>query len=230
MSFRLSPPGSRATPMPSHRWVVRISGSGWPLVASIGARFRVLPRGGPPRSVQYSMRPARSSSRSIGSGKSLNSTSISLRSDAGGAAGNVDSGPQDLPNAPVTRTLLRPVQVSADGVDRNSDTPPCLVAAVVVSLPRLHQGLDVRAVEVAAHHPHSLAIAPVQLSGGGVEVQLLRREGATKGNDRHPMVSVEVDPFDRAVVERWGSHVRPVDAPLVDAPSPRDSYEHARLT
>src|SRR5262245_47182403 len=45
----------------------------------MGARFTVLPRGGSPRSVQYIIRLARSTSRSMGSGRLSTRSSISLR-------------------------------------------------------------------------------------------------------------------------------------------------------
>ena len=132
------------------------------------------------------------------------------------AGGHVDSSPQDLPQPGVTRALLRPVEVPAQGVDGDSDAPPGLVAAVVVALPRLHESLDVRAVEVAAHDPHPFAVAPVQLSAHRIEMQLLRRERDAAGNDRRAIASIEVHAIDRTVVHRRTPHVRPIDVPGLD--------------
>ena len=104
----------------------------------------------------------------------------------------------------------------ADMVDGDSDAPFGLVAAVVVTLPGLHQGLHVGSVEVAAHHPHAFAVAPVQLAADGIEMKLLGGVGASAGNDRGAVASVEVDTFDRAVVDRRHAHVGPVDVAGLD--------------
>ena len=132
------------------------------------------------------------------------------------AGGHVDSSPQDLPQSGITRTLLSPVEVSSGGVDGDSDTPSGLVAAIVVALPGLHERLDIRAVQVAAHDPHAFAIAPVQFPAHRFEMQLLRGERNAAGNDGHPIASIEVHAFDRAVVDRRIAHVRPVDVPRLD--------------
>ena len=192
-------PGSSAMPMPSIRWVNTISGSLRPM-ASNWARLTVLPCGGSPRSVQYSVRVVWSISRSIGSGRSLNTTSTSLRLRRGLACGKVDSGPQDPAEAGVAGALLRPVEMPADVVDGDPDAPVRLVATVLVALPGLHEGLDVGTVEVAAHHPHAFPVGPVQLAALGIEMKLLGGVGAAAGNDRGAVAPVEVDAFDRAVV------------------------------
>jgi len=132
------------------------------------------------------------------------------------AGGHVDSNPQDLPQSGITRTLLSPVEVSSGGVDGHSHTPSGLVAAIVVSLPGLHERLDIRAVQVAAHDPHAFAIAPVQFPAHRLEMQLLRGERNATGNDGRPIASIEVRAFDRTVVDRRISHVRPVDVPGLD--------------
>jgi hypothetical protein len=106
--------------------------------------------------------------------------------------------------------------VTAQGVDGDSDAPPGLVAAVVTALPRLHESLDVRAVEIAAHNAHPFAVAPAQLPARRRESQLLRRERAAAGNDRCTIASIEVDPFDPTVVHRRTPHVRPIDVPGLD--------------
>ena len=98
-----------------------------------------------------------------------------------------------------------------DMVDGDSDAPVRLVVAVVFTLPGLHQGLDVGAIEVAPHDPHTFAIAPVQLAIDGVEMKLLGGVGASAGNDRGAVASVEVHTFDRAVVGRRHPHIGPVD-------------------
>src|SRR5882757_11295520 len=88
------------------------------------------------------------------------------------AGGHIDAGPQDLPESGVTRALLGPVEVPTGDVHADTDAPLRLVAAVV-TLPGLHQCLDIRAVEVAAHDPHTFAVTPVELPAHRLEMQLL---------------------------------------------------------
>ena len=185
-------------------------------MSSSGARLTVLPCGGSPRSVQYSDPRGVVDFEVDRLGQVLEHHLDVAAVRCGFACGKVDPGPQDPAEPGVARTLLRPVEMPADVVDGDADAPSGLVAAVVVALPGLHQGLDVGPVEVAAHHPHALAVAPVQLAAGGVEMELLGGVRAAAGNDRGAVASVEVHTFDRAVVGRRHSHVGPVDVAGLD--------------
>ena len=75
----------------------------------------------------------------------------------------------------------------------------------------LDQRLDLRAVEIRAHHAHPFAIAPVELAVLLIEMELLRRERAALGDDDLAIPAVEVGALDRAVVPAGNAHVGPVD-------------------
>ena len=62
---------------------------------------------------------------------------------------------------------------------------------------RVDEGLDLRAVEIGAHHAHAFAVAPVELAVLLFDLELLRRERAARSNDGRSCFSVEI----RA--ERW---------------------------
>ena len=84
--------------------------------------------------------------------------------------------------------------------------PICIAAA------RLDQRFNLRAIEIAAHHAHPLAVAPVELAVLPVELQLLGRERATRGNDDPAIPSVNVGALDGAIIRGGtGAHVGPVD-------------------
>ena len=80
-----------------------------------------------------------------------------------------------------------------------------------VALARVHESLDVRPVEVGAHQAHPFAVAPVQLSALLFELELLGSECAALGNDRLAIPPVEVSSLDGAVVRRGVAHIGPVD-------------------
>jgi hypothetical protein len=81
---------------------------------------------------------------------------------------------------------------------------------------RIDEGLDVRAIEVGAHHTHPFAIAPIQLAVLPIELELLGRERAPLRNDDLAILPVEVGAFDGAVVPVGNAHVGPVDVPGFD--------------
>jgi hypothetical protein len=68
-----------------------------------------------------------------------------------------------------------------------------------------------RTGEIDAHHAHPLAIAPIQLAVLLIEVDLLWRKSCALRNDDLPILSVDVDALDRAVVQVGDPHVGPVD-------------------
>ena len=96
-------------------------------------------------------------------------------------------------------------------IDSDSDAPPLLIAPVLVAAAGLDQRLDLRTVEVRAHHAHALAVAPVEFAVLLIEVDLLRRVGDALRDDDLAIPAVEVGALDRAVVERGNAHVGPID-------------------
>src|SRR5262245_65053525 len=104
--------------------------------------------------------------------------------------------------------LLRPVELFAHGVDGDADAPPVLIASIGIAAASLNQRLDLRAVEIDAHHAHALAVAPIELAVRLIEMDLLWCE-RTAGRDDDPAIaSVEIGALDRAVVEEIGrAHV-----------------------
>src|SRR5205085_7208764 len=115
------------------------------------------------------------------------------------------------------RTFLRPVEVPAFGIDRDADTPSRGVRpGSGIAVARIDEGLDVRAIEVGAHHTHPFAIAPIQLAILPIELELFGRERAPLRNDGLAIPPVEIGAFDGAVVPVGNAHVGPVDEPAFD--------------
>src|SRR5207248_8959853 len=119
-----------------------------------------------------------------------------------------------------TTVLLRvsaPVKRVRAGIAARANSPLReVLPRSWVALARVHQSLDLRTVEVAAHHAHSFAVAPVQLAVGLVEMQLFRGVRAALGDDRRAIPPVEIDALDGAVVSTRDTHIGPVDVPAVD--------------
>ena len=112
---------------------------------------------------------------------------------------------------PLARPLLRPVHFAALGIERDADAPSCLIAPILVAAARLDQRLNLRAVEIGAHHAHPLAIAPVELAVLLIEVDLLRRMSVPLWDDDLAILAVDVGALDRAIVHARDTHVGPVD-------------------
>jgi hypothetical protein len=95
----------------------------------------------------------------------------------------------------------------ADGVVR-------LVGAVRLRS-RGDERLDVRPVEVRAHHAHAFTVAPVHLAAGEIELHLLGRVRHPHRHDGRLARAVEVGALDVAVVDLDAvlrvPHVGPVD-------------------
>src|SRR5205085_10292196 len=98
----------------------------------------------------------------------------------------------------------------------DSDAPPRSVTTVVIAFACLDQRLDVRAVEICAHHPHALAVAPVEIAAPLLQVKLLWRERDALGDNDLAIASVEVGALDGTVVEVGHPHVGPVDMAGLD--------------
>src|SRR5262249_35312115 len=106
---------------------------------------------------------------------------------------------------------LRAVELLAHGVDGDADAAPVLIASIGIAAASLDQRLDLRAVEIDAHHAHALAVAPIELAVRLIEMDLLRRE-RTAGRDDDPAIAaVEIGALDRAVVDAGDAHVGPID-------------------
>src|ERR1700704_1509746 len=75
----------------------------------------------------------------------------------------------------------------------------------------LDQRLQLRAVEIATHDAHALAVAPVELAALLIENDLLRGVGVSLRDNCLAVLSVDVGPLDGPVVQVWDAHVGPVD-------------------
>ena len=75
----------------------------------------------------------------------------------------------------------------------------------------LDQRLDLGAVQVRAHHAHTLAVAPIEFVIFLCEMELFRRVGDALRDDDLAIAAVEVGALDRAVVEAGDAHIGPVD-------------------
>ena len=70
---------------------------------------------------------------------------------------------------------------------------------------------SLRAVEIAAHDAHALAVAPIELAAFLIEDDLLRSVGDALCDDYLAVLAVDVGALDRAVVQARDAHVGPVD-------------------
>ena len=68
-----------------------------------------------------------------------------------------------------------------------------------------------RAVEIRAHHPHALAVAPIELAVFLIEVHLLRRVRNALRDDDPAIPAIDIGALDRAVVEVGDAHVGPIN-------------------
>src|SRR6202040_410543 len=113
--------------------------------------------------------------------------------------------------------FLRPVDLAAPGVNGDADTPSRQVRPRSgITVARIDEGLDFRAIEAGAHYTHPFAIAPIQLAVLLIELELLGRERAPLRNDGRAIPPVEVGALDGAVVPVGNAHIGPVDVPAFD--------------
>ena len=109
------------------------------------------------------------------------------------------------------RPLLRPVDFAKLRIDSDSDAPPGFIASIRIAAAGLDQRFDVRTIEIASHHPHALAIAPIEFAAVLFEVDLFRRvRDALRDND-FAIPAVEIGLLNRTVVEVGDAHVGPID-------------------
>src|SRR6202043_2221170 len=96
-------------------------------------------------------------------------------------------------------------------VDRQPNAPPRRIPAVGFAAPRLDERLQLRAVEIAAHDAHALAVAPIELATFLIEDDLLRSVGVSLCDDCLTVFAVDVGALDGPVIQVWDAHVGPVD-------------------
>src|SRR5712664_3408931 len=127
------------------------------------------------------------------------------------AGGNFDTGTEDATEPGVVWAFLRPVDMSEFRVDRQPNAPSCLISAIGFAEPRLNERLQLRAVEIAAHDAHPLAVAPIELAAFLIEDDLLRSVGLSLCDDCLAVLAVDAGALDRPVIQVWDAHVGPVD-------------------
>src|SRR6266849_4919632 len=90
-----------------------------------------------------------------------------------------DTRAKDAAVTGIVAAFLRPIDLASVVIDCYSDTPfRSITARTRVALTRIHEGFDIRAIEVRAHDAHAFAIRPVDFASLLVELLLLRREGS----------------------------------------------------
>src|SRR5262249_38028356 len=112
-----------------------------------------------------------------------------------------DVGAEQATLARLGLALLRPVDLAAFDIDGNAHAMLRRVRPWPrVALAGIDERLDVRTVEVATHHTHAFSVAPVQLSGGLFDLELLWRERTARRNDGRHVPAVEIRTDEGAVV------------------------------
>src|SRR5258706_5144827 len=127
------------------------------------------------------------------------------------AGGNLDIGTGDAAEPGIVWAFLRPVDMSAFRIDRQPNAPSCLISAIGFAAPRLDERLQPRAVEIAAHDAHTLAVAPIELAAFLIEDDLFRSVGIALWDDGLAVLAVDVGALDGPVIQAWDAHVGPVD-------------------
>src|SRR6185295_17166918 len=117
------------------------------------------------------------------------------------AVGNVNVCAAETAQSTFRRAFLRPVDFPKLRINGDSDAPPGLIAPILVAAAGLDQRFDLRAVEVRAHHPHALAVAPIELAAVLLEVDLFWRVRDALRDDDPALPAVEIGALDRTVVE-----------------------------
>ena len=76
---------------------------------------------------------------------------------------------------------------------------------------RLDERLLLRAIEIAAHDAHALAVAPIELAAFLIEDDLLRSVGIALCDDCRAVPAIDVSALDGSVIRVGDSHIGPVD-------------------
>src|ERR1700693_32541 len=127
------------------------------------------------------------------------------------AGRNFDIGAEEAAEPGIVRAFLRPVDMSEFRVDRQPNAPSALILAIGIAATRLDERLQLRAVEIAAHDAHTLAVAPIELAAFLIEDNLFRSVGRSLCDDYLAVLAVEIGALDRSVIQVGGAHVGPVD-------------------
>src|SRR5947209_4019407 len=127
------------------------------------------------------------------------------------ARGNFDIGAEDTAEPGIVWAFLAPIDMPAFRVDRQTNAPSCLIAGIDFTVSRLDERLQLRAVEIAAHDAHALAVAPIEPAAFLIEDDLLRSVGVSLSDDRLAVLAVDVGAFDGPIVQVRDAHVGPVD-------------------
>ena len=85
-----------------------------------------------------------------------------------------------------------------------------------IALARIDESFDFRPVQVCPHHPHAFPVRPVEFAAPLLQLELLRRERATRRNDGDHVLAIEIRPHDRAIIPLGITHIGPVDVPSGD--------------
>ena len=91
-----------------------------------------------------------------------------------------------------------------------------LVAPVGIAVASFDQGVDLRPIEIASHHPHAFAVAPIEPAVVLIEVKLLGCEGGALRNDDPAISAVQIGALDRAVVLARNAHIGPINMTGLD--------------
>src|SRR6266853_5631788 len=133
------------------------------------------------------------------------------------ALGNFEIGAKDASLASIVRTFLSPIKLSTFDVERDSHAPFLYVfPGTCLAFARIDERFDIGTIQVRAHDPHALAIAPVKLAVLLVELKLLGSEGGARGNNVGDVASVKIRTLDGAVVGGGVPHVGPVEVTCFD--------------
>src|SRR5258707_2369323 len=128
------------------------------------------------------------------------------------AGGNFDIGAEEAAEPGVIRAFLRPVDMPEFRVDRQPDAPSRLIPAIGFAATGFDQRLQLRAVEIAAHDAHALAVAPIELAALLIENNLFRGVSFSLGDDYLAVLAVDIGALDGPVIPTWDAHVGPVDS------------------
>src|SRR6185369_1895873 len=127
------------------------------------------------------------------------------------AGGNLEIGAGDAAEPGIVWAFLAPVEVPEFRIDRQPDAPSRRIPAIDFAAPRLDERLQLRAIEIATHDAHALAIAPIELAALLIEDDLLRSVGVSLRDDCLAVLAVDVGALDGPVIQAWDAHVGPVD-------------------
>src|SRR5207245_9041615 len=106
--------------------------------------------------------------------------------------------------------LLRPVELAAFDVHSDADAPLRRIRpGAGIALARVDKGLDVRTIEVGAHHAHPLAVAPVELLALRLELELIGSERRPRRNDRRHVTAIAIGREKEAAVGCGASQLAP---------------------